>query len=109
MSPIEHPVVILLQILERAALQAKRFPEQPLSPITANCGRGYLSRDSHSQPMIGATIGEYKGRDQRALIALAFFIDLLELAAAPQIDFHVLLVMRRGEPFSSFGPASLQN
>ena len=109
MSPIEHPIVFLLQIPERAIPQAKRFPEQALSSIAANRSRGYLSRDSYSQPVPGATICEYKGGDQRALITLAFLIDLLELAAAPQIDFHGLLVMRRGEPFSSFGPASLQN
>jgi hypothetical protein len=59
--------------------------------------------------VIGAGIGQYEGGEQRALITLAFLIDLLKLAATPQIGFHGKLVMRRGEPFSSFSSASLQN
>ena len=59
--------------------------------------------------MIVAVVGKYKSGNQRALVTLAFLIDLLELAATPQIAFHGQLVVRRGEPFSSFSPASLQN
>lgn len=109
MSPVEHPIVSLLQIPEWITSQAKRFPEQALSSITANRGRGDLSRDGYAQPVIVTAVGQYKSGNQRALITLAFLIDLLKLAATPQIAFHGELVMRRGEPLSSFSPTALQN
>ena len=107
MSPIEHPIVSLPQIPELGVFQAKRFPEQALSSIAANRGRGDLSRDCYSQAMFVAAVDEYKSSYQGALITLAFLIDLLELAATPQVVLHGQLVMRRGEPFSSLRPPSL--
>lgn len=59
--------------------------------------------------MVGLIVWKDKGGNQATVVAPTVLVHLFELTATTQVDFHRRLIMRRSEPFSPLGSASLQN